>query len=337
MKPVVLVTGGAGYIGSHTIVQLLKQSYSVVCVDNYSNSSPDVLDRIREIVGPNLSSFLFQVTADLKDSDIDSIFTEHSISCVIHFAGLKAVGESVTDPLRYYENNIKSTLALLMTMKKHNVKRIIFSSSATVYGRDNTSPLSETMATTNPASPYGKTKLYIENILQDVCTSDPEFQAIILRYFNPIGAHSSGLIGESPKGIPNNLMPYLLEVALGKFPELKVFGSDYDTLDGTAERDYIHVMDLADGHIAAMQFRETGAHIFNLGLGNPVSVLQLVQCLSKISSKDIPYKLVGRRPGDATTVYSDPSKSRKYLNWEAKCGLTEMCLDCWNWALKKKI
>lgn len=335
MQSTVLVSGGAGFIGSHTIVQLLEQNYKVVCVDNYSNSSVIALHRIRAIVGPIKSPLLIQVEADLRnEEEVEKVFQTHSIEHVIHFAGLKAVSESVSEPLMYYDNNIVATTVLLRMMNRYNVKRIIFSSSATVYGWNNVSPLSEDMIGGSPASPYGKTKLFIENILQDVCVSDPEFQAVILRYFNPIGAHPSGLIGESPRGIANNLMPHLLKVALGNSPQLMIFGSDYETDDGTAERDYIHVMDLADGHVAAIGLQDNGAHIYNLGLGNPVSVLQLLKCLSHVTNRKIAYQFVERRPGDVQTVFSDPAKALMFMNWKATRGLEEMCEDSWNWALK---
>ena len=324
----VLVTGGAGYIGSHTVVELLERGEEIVIVDNFSNSKPEMLDKIKEITNKDFKFY----EVDLLDKEgLEKVFAENpEIDSVIHFAGLKAVGESVEKPIEYYHNNITGTLILLDVMRKHNCKKIVFSSSATVYGNPKTVPIREDfpLSTTNP---YGSTKLMIEQILNDVYISDNEWSVILLRYFNPIGAHESGIIGESPNGIPNNLMPYINQVACGKLDYLRVFGNDYDTIDGTGVRDYIHVVDLAQGHLKALdKAREfTGVEAYNLGTGTGYSVLDLVKNFENINGIKVPYKIVERRPGDIPTCYADPSKAKKELNWEAKRGIEEMCRDAW--------
>lgn len=330
----VLVTGGTGYIGSHTVVELLNDGKDVVIVDNLSNSKKLVLDRIGEIVDGDLEEGrLSFYEADILDREaLDLIFEENSIDSVIHFAGLKAVGESVSKPIEYYTNNIAGTLVLLEAMKAANVKRIVFSSSATVYGLNNVSPLTEDLplSTTNP---YGSTKLMIEQILEDLYVSDNNWSIALLRYFNPIGAHKSGRIGEDPKGTPNNLMPYITQVAVGKRSELSIFGNDYDTVDGTGVRDYIHVVDLAIGHLRALDYvgDKTCIEAINLGTGNGVSVLQMVESFEKATSVKVPYTLVERRPGDVATCFADVSKAAKLLNWSAKYDIEDMCRDSWNW------
>lgn len=328
----ILVTGGTGYIGSHATVELLEAGEEVVIVDNFSNSSPDVLDRLKEITGKNFKFY----EADLLDEEkMEQIFKENDIESVMHFAGLKAVGESVAKPIEYYHNNITGTLVLLKIMKKYNCKRIVFSSSATVYGNPAKLPITEDfpLSTTNP---YGSTKLMIEQILQDVNVSDKEFSVAILRYFNPIGAHESGLIGERPNGIPNNVMPYIVGVAKGKYPELTVFGNDYPTPDGTGVRDYIHVVDLAKGHLKALDKirKEEGVKIYNLGTGNGYSVLELVQNFEKMNNIKVNYKIGARRPGDIPACYADASKAEKELGWKAERKIEEMCKDTWNFAQK---
>ena len=324
----VLVTGGAGYIGSHTVVELLERGEEIVIVDNFSNSKPEMLDKIKEITNKDFKFY----EVDLLDKEgLEKVFAENpEIDSVIHFAGLKAVGESVEKPIEYYHNNITGTLILLDVMRKHNCKKIVFSSSATVYGNPKTVPIREDfpLSTTNP---YGSTKLMIEQILNDVYISDNEWSVILLRYFNPIGAHESGIIGESPNGIPNNLMPYINQVACGKLDYLRVFGNDYDTIDGTGVRDYIHVVDLAQGHLKALdKAREfTGVEAYNLGTGTGYSVLQIVKAFEDATGVEVKYKIVDRRPGDIPTCYADPSKAKKELNWEAKRGIEEMCRDAW--------
>lgn len=328
----ILVTGGTGYIGSHAVVELLEAGEEVVIVDNFSNSSPDVLDRLKEITGKDFKFY----EADLLDEEkIEQIFKENDIESVMHFAGLKAVGESVAKPIEYYHNNITGTLVLLKVMKKYNCKKIVFSSSATVYGNPAKLPITEDfpLSTTNP---YGSTKLMIEQILQDVNVSDKEFSVAILRYFNPIGAHESGLIGERPNGIPNNVMPYIVGVAKGKYPELTVFGNDYPTPDGTGVRDYIHVVDLAKGHLKALDKirKEAGVKIYNLGTGNGYSVLELVQNFEKMNNIKVNYKIGARRPGDIPACYADASKAEKELGWKAERKIEEMCKDTWHFAQK---
>lgn len=325
----VLVTGGAGYIGSHTVVELLEEGKEVVVVDNFSNSNPIVLDRIRQISDKDFKFY----EIDIMDEDkLEVVFKENNIDSVIHFAALKSVGESVAKPLEYYTNNLVNTLTLLNLMKKYDVKKFVFSSSATVYGDPHTCPITEDfpLSTTNP---YGSTKLMIEDMLRDICKSDPSFDVAILRYFNPVGAHKSGLIGEEPSGIPNNLMPYITKVAVGKLEELSVFGSDYNTHDGTGVRDYIHVVDLAIGHIKALEKLDEnpGLVTYNLGTGNGYSVLDLVKAFEKVSGKDMPYKIVDRRPGDIAMCYADPTKANVELRWNAQFGIEEMCEDSWIW------
>ena len=328
----ILVTGGTGYIGSHAVVELLEAGEEVVIVDNFSNSSPDVLDRLTEITG---KKFDFYEVDLLDEEKLEQVFKENNIESVMHFAGLKAVGESVAKPIEYYHNNITGTLILLKLMKKYNCKRIVFSSSATVYGNPAELPITEDfpLSTTNP---YGSTKLMIEQILQDVNVSDEKFSVAILRYFNPIGAHKSGLIGERPNGIPNNVMPYIVGVAKGKYPELTVFGNDYPTPDGTGVRDYIHVVDLAKGHLKALDRirKEAGVKIYNLGTGNGYSVLELVQNFEKMNNIKVNYKIGPRRPGDIPACYANASKAEKELGWKAEKKIEEMCKDTWNFAQK---
>ena len=325
----VLVTGGAGYIGSHTVVEMLKAGQEVVIVDNYSNSKPEVLNRIKTITGKAPTFYEVDV---LDREALDAVFAKEDIDSVIHFAGYKAVGESVSKPIEYYHNNITSSLILCDVMRSHGVKKIVFSSSATVYGMNNVSPLTEDLPT-SATNPYGYTKVMIEQILQDVAVSDSEWSIALLRYFNPIGAHESGLIGEDPTGIPNNLMPYITQVAVGKLPRLSVFGDDYDTPDGTGVRDYIHVVDLALGHIKALdKIKETeGVGIYNLGTGIGYSVLDLVHNFEEANGIEIPYVIVDRRPGDVATCYSDATKAKEELGWTAQKTLADMCRDSWNW------
>jgi UDP-glucose 4-epimerase len=325
----VLVTGGAGYIGSHTCVELLEAGYEVIVVDNLSNSSEKSIERVKKITGKDLKFY----RVDLLDrAALEEIFSKNNIDSVIHFAGLKAVGESVSIPLRYYENNISGTVILLEVMQKFNVKTFVFSSSATVYGDPAKLPITEDFPI-KATNPYGRTKLMIEEILRDLYTSDNSWDIAILRYFNPVGAHSSGLIGEDPNGIPNNLMPYITQVAVGKREQLSVFGNDYPTHDGTGVRDYIHVVDLSIGHLKALEKLKTnpGVVTYNLGTGNGYSVLDIVKAFSKASGKNIPYKIVDRRPGDIAACYADPSKAKKEMNWQAEKGIDEMCADSWNW------
>lgn len=330
----ILVTGGAGYIGSHTTVELLDTGENIIILDNFSNSSPEVLDKIKQITKKD---FKFYKVDLLDENALDKVFEENNIDEVIHFAGLKAVGESVEKPIEYYNNNITGTLNLLKVMKKYNCKKIVFSSSATVYGNPKTLPIKEDfpLSTTNP---YGATKLMIEQILQDVNVADKDFRVAILRYFNPIGAHKSGLIGEVPNGIPNNIMPYIVRVAVGKYNELTVFGNDYDTEDGTGVRDYIHVVDLAKGHLSALKkIREnSGVQIYNLGTGRGYSVLELVKTFEKVNNVKVNYKIGDRRPGDIASCFADVNKAKKEMNWVATKGLEEMCKDSWNFILKNK-
>ena len=330
----VLVTGGCGFIGSHTCVELLNEGYDVVVVDNLSNSKPDVVDKIKKITG---KSFKFYKEDLCDKEELDKIFDKEKIDSVIHFAGFKAVGESVSKPLMYYRNNIDSTLTLLEVMQKHNCKKIVFSSSATVYGSPKKLPILEDfpLHTTNP---YGSTKLMIEMILNDLYISDNEWAIALLRYFNPIGAHKSGLIGEEPNGIPNNLMPYIVKVANKELKELNIFGNDYDTIDGTGVRDYIHVVDLAKGHLKAIEKinKDSGIEAYNLGTGNGYSVLQLVETFKKVNNVDVPYKIVDRRPGDIASCYASVDKAKKELNWEAKLDIEEMCKDAYNYVLQNK-
>ena len=328
----ILVTGGAGYIGSHTCVELLESGYEIVIVDNFSNSKPEALNRIKKITGKD---FKFYEADILDKAALETIFNENNIDAVIHFAGLKAVGESVSVPLRYYHNNITGTLVLCDVMQSHGVKKMVFSSSATVYGDPASVPIKETfpLHTTNP---YGSTKMMIEDILRDLYVSDNEWSIALLRYFNPIGAHKSGLIGEDPNGIPNNLMPYIAQVAAGKLPCLSVFGNDYNTPDGTGVRDYIHVVDLAQGHLKALTkvLKDTGAEAYNLGTGNGYSVLDVVDAFEKENGVKVNLKITARRPGDIAECYADPTKAKNELGWEAKFGINEMCRDAWNFMVK---
>ncbi len=326
----VLVTGGAGYIGSHTSIELLESGKDIVILDNFYNSCPKVLERIEELAG---KGFEFE-NCDIRDKDgLRKVFEKHNIDSVIHFAGLKAVGESVEKPMLYYDNNIGGTVTLCEVMAEYGCKKIVFSSSATVYGEKNISPLKETMVAGGTTNPYGTTKFFIEQILTDIAASDSEWGVCILRYFNPIGAHKSGRIGESPNGIPNNLMPYITQVAEGKREFLSVYGDDYDTHDGTGVRDYIHVVDLAKGHLKALDKIEanTGVFIYNLGTGNGYSVLDIVKAFEKASGKPLPYKIVGRRPGDLATCYSDPTKAKEELGWVAEKNIDDMCADSYRW------
>lgn len=326
----ILVTGGAGYIGSHTCVELLQAGYELIILDNFSNSKPESLNRIEEITG---KGFTFYEVDLLNRTAVEAVFAENNIEAVIHFAGLKAVGESVMIPLRYYHNNITGTLVLCDAMKKFAVKRMVFSSSATVYGMQDRVPITEDFSL-SAMNPYGSTKLMIEEILQDLYVSDNSWSIALLRYFNPIGAHESGLIGEDPNGIPNNLMPYITQVAAGKLKELNVFGHDYPTIDGTGVRDYIHVVDLAKGHLKALEKVSSGIEVYNLGTGNGYSVLQLVTAFEKVSGVKIPYRITDRRPGDVAVCYADPSKAKKELGWAAEKGIEEMCRDSWRWQEK---
>lgn len=326
----ILVTGGAGFIGSHTCIELMNEGFDVVVIDNMVNSSEKSLDRVSRITGKNVKFY----GADVRDRGaLKKIFAENDIDCVIHFAGLKAVGESVAKPLEYYDNNLFSTIILLEEMREAGVKKFVFSSSATVYSAGNEMPLNEESKTGGCTNPYGWTKYMSEQILRDLAKADPEWSVALLRYFNPIGAHESGLIGESPKDIPNNLMPYISQVAVGKLEKLSVFGNDYDTPDGTGVRDYIHVVDLAKGHVAAINFLENhkGEHVFNLGTGTGYSVLDIVNNFVKETGVDVPYVITDRRPGDVATVYADPSKSAEQLGWRAEKTIADMCRDTWNW------
>ncbi|HET8322162.1 TPA: UDP-glucose 4-epimerase GalE [Streptococcus pneumoniae] len=328
----ILVTGGAGYIGSHTVVELLNLGKEVIIVDNLSNSSILVLDRIEAITG--IRPVFYELDVCDKQA-LRKVFEQESIDAAIHFAGYKAVGESVQKPVMYYKNNIMSTLALVEVMSEFNVKKIVFSSSATVYGINNQSPLIETMQT-SATNPYGYTKVMLEQILKDVHVADSEWSIALLRYFNPIGAHESGLIGEDPSGIPNNLMPYIAQVAVGKLSELSVFGNDYDTLDGTGVRDYIHVVDLAIGHIKVLEkvSEKTDVYIYNLGSGEGTSVLQLVNTFESVNKIPIPYKIVPRRSGDVAICYANADKAYKELNWRTTKSIEDMCRDTWNWQSK---
>jgi len=330
----ILVTGGTGYIGSHTCVELLERGYQIIVIDNFSNSKPDVVEKIKKITNKDFKFY----EGDCQDQDLmNKIFEENNIDAVIHFAGFKAVGESVNKPIKYYRNNLDSTLTLIETMENHGCKKLVFSSSATVYGKPHKLPIKEDfpLSTTNP---YGATKLIIEGILKDLYNSDNEWSIAILRYFNPIGAHKSGLIGENPNDIPNNLMPYIVKVATKELEELKVFGNDYDTPDGTGVRDYIHVVDLAQGHINAIDkvIRETGIDAYNLGTGTGYSVLDLVNTFKEVNNVDVGYQITNRRPGDIDSCYADPSYAKEKLNWEAKLGIKDMCEDAYNYAINSK-
>ena len=329
----ILVTGGAGYIGSHTCVELLQSGYEVVVIDNLCNSNAESLKRVETITGKNVTFY----EGDVRDEALlKKIFSENQIACVIHFAGLKAVGESVAKPWMYYDNNLNSTLVLSKVMAEAGMKKIIFSSSATVYTADNEMPLREESRTGNCTNPYGWTKFMTEQILSGMAHADAQWSIALLRYFNPIGAHESGIIGEDPRGIPNNLMPYITQVAIGRREYLSVYGNDYDTHDGTGVRDYIHVVDLAKGHVAAVKYvmEHTGCEVFNLGTGKGCSVLDMVKAFNTANGLDLPYKIVERRPGDIATCYADPSKSEQVLGWKAEKDLNDMVRDSWNWQSK---
>lgn len=324
----ILLTGGAGFIGSHTIVELDNAGYEVVVVDNFVNSKKESLERVAQIIGKQVQYY----KADIRDREaLEAVFSEHQFDAVIHFAGLKAVGESVAKPLEYYENNMSGTFVLLDVMRKHGCKNIIFSSSATVYGDPAIIPITEECPKGQCTNPYGQTKSMLEEVLKDVQRADTEWNVVLLRYFNPIGAHASGLIGENPNGIPNNLMPYITQTAIGIRKELGVFGNDYDTPDGTGVRDYIHVVDLALGHVAALKAieRKCGLAVYNLGTGHGYSVLDVVKAFEKANGLHVPYKIMPRRPGDIATCYCDPSKAKQELGWEAKYGIEDMCRDSW--------
>ena len=326
----VLVTGGAGYIGSHTCVELMQSGHKVVVIDNLCNSNPKSLERVETLTGRHVKFY----QGDVRDEALlRRIFAENEIDSVIHFAGLKAVGESVAQPWRYYDNNLNSTLVLTKVMADAGVKRIIFSSSATVYSGDNEMPLRETSRTGGCTNPYGWTKYMTEQILSGMAFADPAWSMVLLRYFNPIGAHESGMIGEDPRGIPNNLMPYITQVAVGRREKLSVFGNDYDTPDGTGVRDYIHVVDLAKGHVAAVTYAgsHSGCEVFNLGTGVGYSVLDMVRTFEEVNGVPIPYRIVDRRPGDLAVCYADPAKSAAVLGWKAEKDLRDMCRDSWKW------
>ena len=326
----VLVTGGAGYIGSHACLELLESGYGVVVIDNLSNSNPESLNRVQELTGKRLKFY----EGDVRDEALlKKIFAENELGCVIHFAGLKAVGESVAKPWEYYNNNLNSTLVLTKVMAEAGMKNIIFSSSATVYTADNEMPLQETSRTGGCTNPYGWTKYMTEQILSGIANADPQWSVVLLRYFNPIGAHESGRIGEDPRGIPNNLMPYITQVAVGRREKLSVYGNDYDTHDGTGVRDYIHVVDLAKGHVAAVEYaaQHQGCEVFNLGTGCGYSVLDMVHTFRDVNNVALPYVITDRRPGDIATCYADPGKSARILGWKAEKTLEDMCRDSWNW------
>lgn len=330
----ILLPGGAGFIGSHTAVELLNEGKEIIILDNFSNSKPEVLDSIREITG---KEFKFYEMDYLDREKLEKVFEENEIDAVLNFAGYKAVGESVQKPIEYYQNNISGALVLLDTMRKYGCKKFIFSSSATVYGEPERIPLTEDCKTGGTTNPYGTTKLFIEQILKDIYASDNTWDICILRYFNPVGAHESGLIGEEPQGIPNNLMPYIVRVASGQLKELSVFGDDYNTPDGTGVRDYIHVVDLAKGHVKALEKldkEQQGLYIYNLGTGTGYSVLDMVKAFVKATGKDVPYKIAPRRAGDIATCYAEPTKAKEELNWQAEKTLEEMCKDSWNYINK---
>lgn len=322
----ILVTGGAGYIGSHTSLALLEKGHKVIVVDNLCNSNAETINTVKQLTGKNILFYLLDVT---DEKAVNTIFSSHNIDGVIHFAGLKAVGESVEVPLTYYYNNLISTMNIAQACLKYRVKRLIFSSSATVYG-DNISPFIETMSLFPPTNPYGQTKAMSERILTDIAVASPFLSVSILRYFNPVGAHESGLIGETPNGTPNNLMPYITQVAKGKLEKLKIYGNDYPTPDGTGVRDYIHVMDLAEGHVAALDHLVEGVNIYNLGTGKGTSVLELVKAFEEVNGVEVPYEIVNRRPGDIAVCYADVTKAKEELGWSAKRDLAAMCRDAWN-------
>ena len=321
----ILVTGGAGYIGSHTCIALLEAGHTVIVADNLCNSSTETIDRVKQIANKDVAFYQVDVTVE---ADVDTIFINHAIDGIIHFAGLKSIGESVEKPLAYYYNNLLSTMVLANACKKYGIKRFVFSSSATVYG-ENEVPFIETMKLLPTTNPYGETKVMCERILTDIAKVNPEFSVALLRYFNPVGAHKSGLIGEAPNGIPNNLMPYVAQVAKGKLEKLRIFGNDYPTIDGTGVRDYIHVCDLAEGHVKALDHITEGLHIYNLGTGQGTSVLQLVKAFEEANGIDVPYEIVDRRPGDIADCYADTSKAKRELGWTAKRDIVEMCRDAW--------
>lgn len=325
----ILVTGGAGYIGSHTCVELLERGYEVVVLDNYYNSCAVSVERVEKITGKKIALY----EGDVRDrAMLDKIFTEHKIDCVIHFAGLKAVGESCAKPVMYYDNNIGGTLALVEVMQRHNCKKIIFSSSATVYGDPEVLPLTETCKTGGTTNPYGTSKLFQERILSDLYDADNGWTVILLRYFNPVGAHESGLIGEDPQGIPNNLTPYIAKVAIGELKEIGVFGNDYPTPDGTGVRDYIHVVDLAKGHVSAIDgVKGSGVFVYNLGTGIGYSVLDVIHAFEKACGRKLPYVIKPRRAGDIAACYADASKAKKELGWQAEYGIDDMCASLWKW------
>ena len=326
----ILVTGGAGFIGSHTLIELCEAGHCPVVVDNLSNSSPKAIERVEKITGKTIPFY----NVDIRDREgLEQVFAQHTFDCCIHFAGLKAVGESVQKPWEYYENNIGGTLVLVDVMRKHGCKNIIFSSSATVYGAPETMPITEDCPKGTVTNPYGQTKSMLEQVLTDIQKADPEWNVVLLRYFNPIGAHKSGTIGEDPNGIPNNLMPYITQVAVGKLPQLGVFGNDYPTHDGTGVRDYIHVVDLAKGHVCALKAIENkcGLGIYNLGTGQGYSVLDLVHAFEKATGVKVPYVIKPRRSGDVAECWSDPSKAARELGWKAQYGVEDMCADAWRW------
>jgi UDP-glucose 4-epimerase len=329
----ILVTGGAGYIGSHTCVALLEAGHTVIVADNLCNSKAESIDKIKQISGKDVVFYEMDVA---DEAAVEKLFNSHKIDGVIHFAGLKAVGESVSKPLEYYYNNLVSTMILAKACLKYGVGKFVFSSSATVYG-DNKAPFVETMALLPTTNPYGETKAMCERILTDISKANPGFAVTLLRYFNPVGAHESGLIGESPNGIPNNLMPYVTQVAKGKLQKLRVFGNDYPTVDGTGVRDYIHVLDLADGHVAAIEKLTEGVHVYNLGTGQGTSVLQIVKAFEEANGIEVPYEIVDRRPGDIAECYADASKAERELGWTAKKGIVEMCRDAWRFEKSQQV
>ena len=328
----ILVTGGAGYIGSHTCVELLNDGHEVIVIDNFVNSSPESISRVEQITGKKVTLY----EGDIRDEKILSrIFEEHTIDFVIHFAGLKAVGESCEKPIEYYNNNLYGTLVLVETMRKHGCKKIVFSSSATVYGTPESLPLSEESKVGGTTNPYGTSKYFQEIMLKDIYASDQEWTVVLLRYFNPVGAHESGMIGEDPKGIPNNLAPFIAKVAIGELKEIGVFGDDYPTPDGTGVRDYIHVVDLAKGHVAAIdKIKESGVFVYNLGTGIGYSVLDVIHAFEKACGKKLPYAVKPRRAGDIAACYADASKAERELGWKAELGIDEMCSSLWNWQTK---
>ena len=330
MSDHILVTGGAGYIGSHTTLALLNAGYEVVVLDNLSNSSPESLSRVEQLAQRNVTF----IEGDIRDAQLlNQIFTQYPINAVMHFAGLKAVGESVQQPLRYYDNNVAGSITLVEAMQRAGVNQLVFSSSATVYGEPAQMPISEACPTGLPTNPYGHSKLMVENILKDFAVANPEWRIALLRYFNPVGAHISGQIGEDPNGIPNNLLPYISQVAIGKLAQLSVFGDDYPTTDGTGVRDYIHVVDLADGHLKALNALQTrqGVNIWNLGTGNGYSVLEMIKAFEAASEQAVPYRIAPRRSGDIAECWADPTKAATELGWNAQFGLAEMMRDSWSW------